>query len=114
GSDEIRPKPGGPAMGVIVAIWNSIVWCLTALWDFILWFFPAIWWFIKWLPQRLLGLTDEKLPVGATVAKGFDYVRDGASVFLDGFADATEAVIDVILALLLRPAGVNWMRGRSF
>ena len=98
----------------IVSFLNGILWCLTALWDFVFWLVPALIWFVTWLPQRLLGLTDEKLPVGVTARAGFDYVKDGAAPFLDGFSDLTEAFIEFLLALLLRPPGVNWLGGRGF
>lgn len=96
------------------AVLSGLLWCLIALWDFAVWLIPALWWFITWLPQRLLGLTDEKLPVGDTASRGFDYVKDGAAPFLDGFSDLTEVFIEFLLALLLRPPGVNWLGGRGF
>lgn len=98
----------------VVAIFNALIWCVQTLWDFVLWLGPALWWFIQWLPQRLLGRTDEKLPVGEAASRAFEYVRDGAEVFLDGFSDATEAAIEVINAALLRPPGTNWLSGRLF
>ncbi|MCW1950825.1 MAG: choline ABC transporter permease subunit [Octadecabacter sp.] len=108
-------------MAILQSIWNAclaflngILWCLTALWDFALWLGPALVWFVTWLPQRLLGLTDEKLPVGTTARDGFEYIKDGAAPFLDRFSDITEAFIEFLLALLLRPPGVNWLGGRGF
>jgi len=98
----------------VVTLASGLWWIVTALWDFVLWLGPALWWFVKWLPQRLLGQTDEKLPVGDAASRGFDYVKDGAQVFLDAFSAATEALIEFLLALLLRPPGTNWFGGRGF
>jgi len=96
------------------SIYNAVVWIIFALIDFVLWLGPALIWFVAWLPQRLLGLTEENLPVGDTARRGFEYVQDGAQVFLDGFSAATEAFIDFVLAVLQRPPGTNWIRGREF
>ncbi|HKL54495.1 MAG: choline ABC transporter permease subunit [Roseovarius sp.] len=101
-------------LDAVLAIGAAILWCLTALVDFVLWLGPALWFFVTWLPARLLGYSDEKLPVGQTASRGFDYVRDGADTFLDGFSDWTEAFIDLLLALMMRPPGVNWLQGRGF
>ncbi|QQA43795.1 choline ABC transporter permease subunit [Pelagovum pacificum] len=102
-------------MGTILnALYQAVAWCVVTLWDFLLWLVPAIWWFITWLPQRLVGATDEQLPVGDTLAAAFDYIRNTAGAFLDGFAAVTEFIIDLILSILMRPPGVNWMSGRSF
>jgi glycine betaine/proline transport system permease protein len=98
----------------IVGFFNGIFWCLTAVWDFVFWLVPACWWFIKWLPQRLLGMSDEKLPVGTTAREGFEYIKNGAAPFLDRFSDMTEVFIEFLLALMLRPPGVNWLAGRRF
>ncbi|EAR49745.1 ABC glycine betaine/L-proline transporter, inner membrane subunit [Oceanicola granulosus HTCC2516] len=98
----------------IVAIFGAILWIVQALVDFVLWLGPALVWFLGWLPRRLTGRTDEQLPVGDTAERGFDYVREGAAAFLDGFADVTEFIIDFILALLTRPPGENWLAGRGF
>ncbi|PHQ81960.1 MAG: choline ABC transporter permease subunit [Thalassobium sp.] len=98
----------------VVSIAYAFWWCVVAVWDFVWWLIPALWWFLKWLPQRIAGLTDEKLPVGETASRGFDYVRDGAQGFLDGFSDSVEVFIEFLLALLSRPPGTNWMRGRGF
>ena len=98
----------------VVSIAYAFWWCVVAVWDFVWWLIPALWWFLKWLPQRIAGLTDEKLPVGETASRGFDYVRDGAQGFLDGFSDSIEVFIEFLLALLSRPPGTNWMRGRGF
>ena len=103
-----------PIIDVVLAILRGLWWIVVALWDFVLWLGPALWWFITWLPQRMLGRTDEKLPVGDAASRGFEYVREGAQGFLDGFSLATEALIDVLLALLLRPPGTNWIPGRGF
>ena len=101
-------------LDAVAAIANAFWWCIVALWDFVWWLIPALWWFLTWLPQRLLGVTDEKLPVGETASRGFDYVRDGAQGFLDGFSDSVEMLIEVLLALLSRPPGTNWITGRGF
>lgn len=108
-------------MGFLQAIWDGmtglvggLLWCLTALVDFALWLVPAMWWFVTWLPQRLLGLSDDKLPVGDTAREGFNYIKDGAAPFLDWFSDVTEVFIESLLALMLRPPGVNWLGGRQF
>ena len=101
-------------LDAVVAIAYAFWWCIVAVWDFVWWLVPALWWFLKWLPQRVFGYTDEKLPVGETASRGFDYVRDGAQGFLDGFSDSVEIFIEFLLALLSRPPGTNWMRGRGF
>ncbi|WP_084861348.1 choline ABC transporter permease subunit [Salibaculum halophilum] len=101
-------------LDAVAAIANAFWWCIVALWDFVWWLIPALWWFLTWLPQRLLGVTDEKLPVGETASRGFDYVRDGAQGFLDAFSDSVEMLIEVLLALLSRPPGTNWITGRGF
>ena len=101
-------------LDAVAAIANAFWWCIVAVWDFVWWLIPALWWFLTWLPQRLLGVTDEKLPVGETASRGFDYVRDGAQGFLDGFSESVEMLIDVLLALLSRPPGTNWDIGRGF
>jgi glycine betaine/proline transport system permease protein len=101
-------------LDAVVAIANAFWWCLVALWDFVWWLIPALWWFLTWLPQRLLGVADDKLPVGETASRGFDYVRDGAQGFLDGFSDSVEMLIEVLLARLSRPPGTNWITGRGF
>jgi len=99
---------------ILASLVGALVWVLTALWDLALWLIPALWWFVTWLPQRLLGLSDEKLPVGVTATRGFEYIRDGARPFLDGFSRATETLINIVSAALQRPPGANWLRGRGF
>ncbi|MDR9427074.1 MAG: choline ABC transporter permease subunit [Salibaculum sp.] len=101
-------------LDAVVSIANAFWWCIVAAWDFLWWLIPALWWFLKWLPQRILGFTDEKLPVGETASRGFEYVRDGAQVFLDGFSVSVEILIEFLLALLSRPPGTNWIGGRGF
>ncbi|MDE0970120.1 MAG: choline ABC transporter permease subunit [Octadecabacter sp.] len=108
-------------MTILQNIWATIItffyglwWCLVAMWDFIVWLIPAVLWFIKWAPQRILGLTDEKLPVGITARDGFEYIKEGAAPFLDSFSDLIEVFIEVLLALMLRPPGINWISGRRF
>ncbi len=74
----------------------------------------ALVWFIQWLPMRLIGASDERLPVGDTAERGFDYIQTGAQGFFEGLSTVLKAMIDTILALLLRPPGVNWLTGRRF
>jgi glycine betaine/proline transport system permease protein len=92
----------------------AIGWCIQALIDFAIWLVFALIWFVQWLPQRLLGRTDENIPVGQAAKRGFDYVQDGAEGFFDGLSALLQVLIDVILAVLLRPPGVNWLGGRRF
>lgn len=99
------------ALGTIL---YGIGWCVQAVIDFAVWFFFAVIWFVQWLPERLLGRTGEKIPVGDTAAAGFRYLQDGAQVFFDWLSATLQTVIDVILAALLRPPGTNWLSGRRF
>ena len=94
-----------------LSVLYAIGWLVQALIDFCIWLALALWWFVGWLPQRLMGATDESMPVGDAANRGFEYVRDGAGPFFDGLSAALEALIDFVLALLLRPPGVNWLGG---
>ncbi|GGL67968.1 choline ABC transporter permease subunit [Wenxinia marina] len=98
----------------LLSLLYAVGWCVQAVLDFLAWLGPAILWFVQWLPARLLGRTDQELPVGDAASRGFEYIRDGASGFLDGFSDVTRSIIDVILAILMRPPGENWLSGRRF
>lgn len=108
-------------MNPLAALWNAFLailyaigWIVQALFDFAIWLAASVLWFVQWLPARLLGRTDESLPVGQAAKRGFDYVQDGAQAFFDGLSAALQWVIDVILAALLRPPGTNWISGRGF
>ncbi len=98
----------------LVSIFQALSWCAVALYDLFLWAFGALIWFVQWLPMRLLGATNESLPVGTTARRAFDYVQSGAQSFFDGLSALLQGLIDVILALLLRPPGTNWLTGRRF
>lgn len=98
----------------VLSVLYAIGWIVQALIDLMLWLVQALAWFIQWLPARLLGRTDESLPVGKAAERGFDYVQDGAQGFFDGLSAALQGIIDVILAALLRPPGTNWLSGRGF
>jgi len=108
-------------MNWLAAIWNAVLsvlygigWIVQALIDLVVWFAAAIVWFVQWLPQRLMGQTDESLPVGDTAERGFAYIQNGTQTFFDGLSGFLQAIIDVIRASLLRPPGVNWLSGRRF
>ncbi|WP_425466766.1 choline ABC transporter permease subunit [Pararhodobacter zhoushanensis] len=94
-----------------LAVVNAVIWIAVALYDFVIWAVFALVWFVQWLPQRLLGLTDERLPVGDTAERGFDYVQAGAESFFDGLSAVLQAIIDLILAVMLRAPGINWFDG---
>lgn len=98
----------------LTALGNAVIWLAVALYDLVIWAGAASWWFVNWLPRRLLGLTDESLPVGEASARAFDYVQAGAQGFFDGLSALLQGLIDLILALLLRPPGENWFSGRRF
>ena len=100
--------------GALQALVNGLIWCAVALFDLGYWAVTAFFWFLGWLPRRLLGLTDESLPVGAAATRAFRYVQEGAQGFFDGLSAILQALIDVILALLVRPPGTNWLTGRRF
>jgi glycine betaine/proline transport system permease protein len=87
----------------VLAILYAIGWIVFALRDLAVWFFWAAIWFVQWLPQRLMGRTDEELPVGKTAKRAFDHVRETAQPFFDGLAEALEAMIDAILWVLQGP-----------
>ncbi len=93
------------------ALVNALVWCAVALYDFVVWAIGALGWFVLWLPQRLTGASAERLPVGATAERGFNYVQTGAEGFFDGLSAVLQSVIDLILALLTRGPGANWLAG---
>ena len=97
-----------------LSVLYAIGWIVQALIDLCIWAFWAVIWFVQWLPQRLLGRTDEQMPVGDAAERGFFYLRDGAQAFFDGLVAVMQWVIDVILALILRPPGANWLSGRRF
>jgi glycine betaine/proline transport system permease protein len=108
-------------MSVITALWNAILsvvyaigWLVQALIDLLFWLGPALLWFVTWLPQRLIGATDESLPVGDVSERGIAYLQDGAQGFFDGLSAWMDAAISVILAVLQRPPGANWFDGRDF
>jgi hypothetical protein len=97
-------------MSVLIWLWDaalailySVGWIVFALRDLVVWLFWAVIWFVQWLPQRLLGQTDEEMPVGKTAKRAFDHVHDSAQPFFDGLADALEAMIDAILWVLQGP-----------
>ncbi|MCC7321532.1 MAG: choline ABC transporter permease subunit [Rubellimicrobium sp.] len=98
----------------LAALLYGIGWCVQAVIDLAVWLFHAIVWFAGWLPERLLGRTGESLPVGRTAADGFTYLQQGAQGFFDGLSNTLQSVIDLILAVLLRPPGTNWLSGRRF
>jgi glycine betaine/proline transport system permease protein len=100
--------------GALQALVNGLIWCVVALFDLGVWAVTSVFWFLGWLPRRLLGLTDESLPVGEAATRGFRYVQEGAQGFFDGLSAILQALIDVILALLVRPPGTNWLTGRRF
>jgi glycine betaine/proline transport system permease protein len=108
-------------MSVISALGNAILsvvyavgWLVQALIDFLLWLGPALIWFVTWLPQRLIGATDESLPVGDVSERGIAYLQDGAQGFFDGLSAWMDGAISLILAVLQRPPGGNWVSGRDF
>ena len=108
-------------MTILTALWNAalsvlyaIGWIVQATADFLAWLVGALIWFVQWLPARLLGRTEENMPVGDAAERGFDYIQDGAQGFFDGLSAVLQAVIDTILAALLRPPGENWLSGRGF
>lgn len=100
--------------GALQALVNGLIWCAVALFDLGVWAVTAGLWFLTWLPRRLLGLTDESLPVGAAATRAFRYVQEGARGFFDGLSALLQGQIDVILALMVRPPGTNWLTGRRF
>ena len=59
-------------------------------------------------------LTEHKIPVGKWAAAVFDWIENNLGWFLDGLSDTMEWLIDLVLALLMRPPGVNWLTGRGF
>ncbi len=96
------------------AVLYAIGWCVQALMDFGVWLFHAVIWFVQWLPMRLLGRSDESLPVGQTAKAAFVYIQQGAQGFFDGLSTVLQAVVDFFLAVMLRPPGTNWLSGRRF
>ena len=108
-------------MNPLSAVWHAlssllyaIGWCVQMVIDFILWFAGSLVWFVQWLPQRLIGATDERLPVGKTAEQGFLYIKSGAQAFFDGLSNILTTLIDVILAAMLRGPGTNWLSGRRY
>jgi glycine betaine/proline transport system permease protein len=87
----------------LAAILYAIGWVAWALVDMVVWAAGAALWFVQWLPQRLLGRTDEQLPVGKTAKRAFDHVRETAQPFFDGLAAALERLIEGILWVLQTP-----------
>ena len=53
-------------------------------------------------------LTENKIPVGRVARDIFDWLRDNGEPVIDVFADAMEALIDAILAVLQEPANTGW------
>jgi len=99
----------------LLAVLYAIGWLVQATYDFAVWLVFALVWFVQWLPQRLLGQSDEQMPVGDAAERGFVYIRDGARPFFDGMSTALEGLINFVLALLLRPPGPGWLDGgRSY
>jgi glycine betaine/proline transport system permease protein len=90
-------------VGLAAGLLYAIGWIVQALIDLAVWLFFATIWFVQWLPQRLLGYTDDKMPVGQAAKRGFDYVKDSAETFFDGLSATIEAMIDGILWLLQTP-----------
>jgi glycine betaine/proline transport system permease protein len=90
-------------LSALRAVGAAILWILHALFDLLLWLPPALLWFVQWLPQRLLGRTDEMLPVGDTAERAFDYIQDGAAPFFDLLSEGLAALIDGILWSLQTP-----------
>jgi glycine betaine/proline transport system permease protein len=90
-------------LSVLRSIGAALLWILHAVFDLLLWLPPALLWFVQWLPQRLLGRTDEKLPVGDTAERAFDYIQDGAGPFFDLLSQGLEALIDGLLWCLQTP-----------
>ena len=68
-------------------------------------------------------LTENKIPVGKTAKKIFDWIRDNGEFFLEGLADVMEAMIDAILWVLQTPnpliiiaafLGITWVLHKSW
>ena len=55
-------------------------------------------------------LTENKIPVGRVARDIFDWLRDNGEPVIDVFADAMEALIDAILAVLQEPPNTGWFR----
>jgi glycine betaine/proline transport system permease protein len=110
-------------LGWLAAIFYAIGWIFWTLLGLVVWAFWAIIWFVQWLPQRLLGQTDEQLPVGKTAKRAFDNVRETAQPFFDGLASGLERLIDGILWVLQTPhplvvvaafVAITWVLQRSW
>ena len=99
---------------VFHAIMMSIGFIAHMIVDFLWWLPGAVWWFVQWLPARLTGASDMSLPVGETAERGFEYLQSGANAFFDGMSDVFGAIIATVEAILMRPPGENWIRGRGF
>jgi glycine betaine/proline transport system permease protein len=105
-------------MGLLSTLWTVVLalvyalgWMVATIIHFLQWLVSAVWWFIFWLPDRLLGRTDEPMPVGDAAERGFAYMQDTAQGFFDGLATTLGWGINLILAVLSRPPGVNWWEG---
>lgn len=68
-------------------------------------------------------LTDSKIPIGKTAARGFDWLQINGAWFFDALADAMEALIDAILWVLQTPnpliiialfVALTWVLQRSW
>jgi glycine betaine/proline transport system permease protein len=99
--------------GIFASVLNAIGWIFSTLWwlitsipDILYWLFLSIGWFVTWLPQRLLGKTEEKLPVGKNAKAAFDWIDDRAGDFFDGLADYLTAVIEALMWCLQTPPSI--------
>ncbi|MGO4916270.1 choline ABC transporter permease subunit [Pseudogemmobacter sp. W21_MBD1_M6] len=91
--------------------------------NFFVGIFDSLYWFVTWLPQRILGQTDEKFPIGASAKSFFDWLNANASGFFDTLAWAMENLIDGILWVLQTPhpliiiagfVGLTWYMQRKW
>ena len=100
----------GVFTGLFSFLINAVVWVVLTLWwlitsipDILLWLFVSLGWFVTWLPQRLLGMTDEKIPIGKNAKSAFEWVNDRAGNFFDWLSDALTAMIDGLMWCLQAP-----------
>ena len=78
-------------------------WFVTSVPQILFWLFVSLGWFITWLPQRLLGLTDESIPIGKNAKSAFTWINDRAGGFFDWLSDHLTMVIDGLMWCLQTP-----------
>ncbi|MBK8439831.1 MAG: choline ABC transporter permease subunit [Rhodobacter sp.] len=87
----------------VLWVFTAVFWLITSIPAFLYWLFTSLMWFVTWLPQRILGMSDEKFPVGKNAKAAFEWVNERAGKFFDGLSDVLTAVIDALMWCLQTP-----------